>query len=240
MNQFNFANIFVVLASHKLLKVVSFKLKKFFVFSIINDQHLIGLLFNLFLQIDIVVGCEHKILTKVSWKNDVHDVYLFNYDTVWLEFDLKLCHHLTSKLSFDISYSAYFNLFCEVTDFFVHFFLEQFFKSVWTEIVEELLYVFMLSFFGLANVEVDTNIHGDSYVIFGWNVSDWASKSNCVFGYHHGNSLVVAVAKSASRRHQLISLFAPNLFKNEHTIWNIKLWYATSSILHDNHDWNSS
>ena len=147
LNQFDFTYIFVMLTCHKLLKIVSLELQKFLILAIINNQHLISLLFYLLLQIDIVVGGEHQIFSQISWEDDVHDVYLFNYDTIWLEFNLKLCHHLTCEFSLDISYSTDLNLFCEVTDFFIYFFLKQFFKSIRTEIVEEFLYVFKFGFF---------------------------------------------------------------------------------------------
>lgn len=148
-----------MLAGHKFLKIISLKLKKLFVLTVVNNQHFVNLLFYLLLEVHIVISSEHKILTEVSWQDDVHDVNLLDDDTVWFELGLKLCHHLTCKLGLDISNSAYLDLLGEVSDLFIHFFLEKLLKSVWSEVVEELFGVFVFGGFGETDVEIDTNIH---------------------------------------------------------------------------------
>ena len=198
------------------------------------------MLLNLLLEVDIIVSREHEILTEVSWQDNIHNINLFDDDTIWFELDLKLCHHLTGKFSFDISNSTNFYLFGEISNFFIYFFLKQFFKSVWSKVIEEFFDVFVLGILWNTNVEIDTNIHRNSDVILCWDMSNWTSESDCVLGNHDCHSLVTTVAGSASWCHHLVSCFTPTLFKNEHTVWNVKFTDAAWCIFHDNHQWNTS
>ena len=88
-------------------------------------------------------------------------------------------------------------------------------------------------------MEIDTDIHRNSDIIFSWNMSNWASVSYCIFGDHHCNSLVAAVAPLTSWLHDS-SVSSPSLFESIHSIWNIQFPDAWTLRFDNAHNWNST
>ena len=87
-------------------------------------------------------------------------------------------------------------------------------------------------------MKIDTNIHCNSYIIFSWNLSNWASKSNCILRDHYSNLFIATVTYITSRFFN--SVFdTPNLFKCVHSIWNIHLTNKRSWVFNNHHDWNT-
>ena len=98
--------------------------------------------------------------------------------------------------------------------------------------------VLCIHFLWLSDVEINSDIHWNSNIIFSWDVSNWASVSNSVFGNHTNRSFVITIAPFASWLHNT-SVFTPYLFKSVHTIWDIQFPDTRALIVYHNHDWNS-
>jgi hypothetical protein len=205
-------NIFLMLKGKESLHVVSLQLEDLFVFRVGQNEKLVLLSLYLILELNIIVGGLHECHSQVLGNNDVHDVYLFNDNTICVELVLELFLQDGGQLSLDISNSNDLDLFDEISNSFITLLLKQLFKSVWTKVVEEFLAVVFLGPFSLSNVEVDTNIKGNSDVILGWNVLNWALKSDSVHGDHDCNLLVRAEAWVAAWFHNT-HIFAPGLLK---------------------------
>jgi hypothetical protein len=58
---------------------------------------------HLSLEENVEFSSLHQALSEIYWDDDVHDVYLLNHNSVWVEFLLKFILQLGSKLSFDIT-----------------------------------------------------------------------------------------------------------------------------------------
>jgi hypothetical protein len=228
----------IVLKSHECLQVISLQSQGLLVFIVINDQEAVFLFLHLFLQENIIICGLHEGNSQVSWKNDRHDVYLFNHYTIRRKLLLKLILHSSGQLSLNISDSSNFDLLQEVSDFFIAFFLEELFKSIRTKVVEKLTGIFLLRCLRSSNVEVNPDVDRDSHVIFGWHVSYWAFEPDCVLGDHDCDALVVAVAASETWLHDTL-INAPLLLKREYSVWHIHLTVTAAWIFHDDHDWNS-
>ena len=227
-----------MLQRHQTLKVISLQSQRLLVLIVVDDQKAVLLLFYLFLQKYIVVCSLHKCNPQVSWKDDSHDVYLLNYDTIWCKLFLELGLHRSGQLSLDISYSSNLDLLQKVSDFFIALFLKQLLKPVWSEVVEELTGIFLLSSFRPTNVEVDADINGNSDVVLGWNMRDRALEPDGVLGDHHCYSLVIAVAASPTWRHDTL-VNPPLLLQGEYTIGYVQFTVATARVLHDHHNRNA-
>jgi hypothetical protein len=79
-----------MLKGKELLHVVSLQLEDLFVFRVGQNEELVLLSLDLILKLYIIVGGLHECHSQVLWNNDVHDVYLFNDDTIWVELVLEL------------------------------------------------------------------------------------------------------------------------------------------------------
>jgi hypothetical protein len=64
------------------LHVVTLELENGFVLIVSYDEQLVLLPLYLLLEVDVVVGSLHEANTEVSRQDDVHNVYLFNNDTI--------------------------------------------------------------------------------------------------------------------------------------------------------------
>jgi len=238
LEQVDFFDVLLMLVGHQYLQVVSLELQQFLILLVINEKKFVVLCLDLLLEEHIKIGRVHQGNSEISWEDDVHDVDLLDENTVWVELCLKLLHHLGGELSLDVSYSGDLDLLEEVSDLFIALFLEQFFKSVRPKVVEELFGIFFVYFLGhirSSNMKVNTNINGDSDVVFGRNVSDWALEPDCVFGDHHGHSFVATITASISWLHDTV-VFTPNLLKSIDTIRDVKFVYtATRWVFHNNH-----
>lgn len=75
----------VMLKGEKDLHVVSLQLQKLFVLSIVDNEHLILLPLDLLLKVNIVISGFHQADSQVSRDYHVHDIDLFDDDTVNLK-----------------------------------------------------------------------------------------------------------------------------------------------------------
>ena len=75
-------HIVVMLELEQNLHVVTLELENGFVLIVSYDEQLVLLPLYLLLEVDIVVGSLHEANTEVSRQDDVHNVYLFNNDTI--------------------------------------------------------------------------------------------------------------------------------------------------------------
>jgi hypothetical protein len=82
----NIADVFIVVQFGHDLLISSLELKHFFILSVPQSKHLIVLFFNLFLKVHIGRSRAHQDLSKIFGKQHVHDIHLFDNDTVWLKF----------------------------------------------------------------------------------------------------------------------------------------------------------
>jgi hypothetical protein len=105
LQKIDFLNILIVLEGHKCLKVISLESQKLLVLLIVDDKHSVFLLLHLLLEEDIEVCGMHQSNSKISWKNNIHDVDLLNVNTVWSKLDTKLVLHCCGKLGLNVSYS---------------------------------------------------------------------------------------------------------------------------------------
>ena len=76
------------------LHVISLKFQEMLVLSIVDNEHLVFLPFDLLLKINIIVGGFHEANSQVSWNDDVHDVDLFNDYSV----NFKFIHEIFFKV----------------------------------------------------------------------------------------------------------------------------------------------
>lgn len=83
-------HIEVMLKCEKDLHVVSLQLQKLFVLCIVDNEHLILLPFDLLLKVNIVICGFHQADSQVSRDYHVHDIDLFDDNSVNLELFLKL------------------------------------------------------------------------------------------------------------------------------------------------------
>lgn len=177
------------------LLIVSDQLKKLLFLIIVDFEHFIGLFFDLFLKIHIVIGGGHEGNSHIFGKDNIHNVNLFDDDSVLDEFSLEILFQTMGELSFDISDIRCFRSFYKVSDAFLALLLKQLLKSIWAEIIEKFLDIVLLLFFllnlfifGLSrfifattNMEIDAYIKRDHNVIFSWDIFNWTLKSNSVF-----------------------------------------------------------
>lgn len=194
-------NIKLMLKGKELLHVVSLQLEDLFVFWVGQNEKLVLLSLDLILELYIIVGGLHECHSQVLGNNDIHDVYLFNDNTIWVELVLELLLQDWGQLSLDISNSNDLDLLNEISNSFITLLLKQLFKSVWTKVVEEFLTVVVRALISLSNMEIDTNIKRHSDIILGWNMLNWALKSNSVHGDHDCDLLVRAEAWVAAWIH---------------------------------------
>ena len=85
----DFRDINIMLKLKKLLHVIPLKLKNLLIFVIDDSDHFVLLLFDLLLEVDIVVGGSHQSDSQVTRDDHVHNVYLFDHNTVLSESYLK-------------------------------------------------------------------------------------------------------------------------------------------------------
>ena len=85
-------------------------------------------------------------------------------------------------------------------------------------------------------MEVNTDIHRNSYVILSRNLGDWSSESNCIFRDHDSDFFVITVTWITSWFFHSVS-FSPNLFESIHTVRNIKFANNGTWVLNNDHDW---
>ena len=182
-----------MLIGHQRLHVISLKSQSLFILFVANDKKFVLLLLHLSLKQHVVSGGRHKSNSQVDWDDDVHYVDLLDGYAVGFELFLEKSGHGSCELGLDVSDSSYFDLFEEVTDLFVALFLQELFKTVGPEIVEELADVLFLSLWCQADVEIDADVHRDSHVVFGRHIRNRALESDSIFSNHNCNSLVIAV-----------------------------------------------
>jgi len=105
-----------MLKSKQLLDVISFQSKNFLIFIVFQHKHLVLLVFNLLLEEHVEFGRLHQAESQVSWDDDIHDVYLLDNHTVWVEFSLQIVFELGCELSFDITDPLDLDLLQEISD----------------------------------------------------------------------------------------------------------------------------
>ena len=156
------------------------ELEHLHVLRICEFEHDIFLLLDLLLQIDISCCSVHESVSQVIGQDDVHDVYLLDYDAVWLEHFGHFVLDLRSQLSFDITNPIDFDFLDKVTDLLFALFLQKLLQTVGTEVVEKFHNIIFRIVGRTSNMEVDSDTERDMHVVFCWNKVDRALESYCI------------------------------------------------------------
>lgn len=94
----------------------------------------------------------------------------------------------------------------------------------------------------MTNMEVDTNINGNTNIVLGGHVVDGAVESNGVLGDHRTDSVLAAatvpVAASISWLHDAVSL-SVYLLQSVHTVGNVDL-AITGGVIDEDHNRNTT
>ena len=155
------------------------------------------------MQVNVEVGGSHQGGPHLSGEDNVHDIHLLDHNAVDDELFLKVQEELRGQLGLNVSYVDSFLIFYKISDALLALLLEKFFEPVWPKIVEELLDVLLLllhvgiSTLASSDMEIDTHIQRDHYIVFGRHPFDWALESDGVLGDHDSDTPEVhAVAKA--------------------------------------------
>lgn len=151
-------NIPFVVDSKQRLLVVSSQLKEELVLGVVNLQQLVSLVLHLLLEHHIVIGGLAKISSQVGRKQHLHDVDLLYYNAVRSELSLKLFTEAGDNLRLGISNSVDPSASHKVSNSLVDLLGKQLLESIGSEVVEELGSVLLISLFGAADVEVDSDV----------------------------------------------------------------------------------
>jgi len=92
--QLDLFNIKIMLKLENNLHIISLKLQEMLVLSIVDNEHLVFLPFDLLLKINIIVCGFHQANSQVSRNDHIHDVHLLNNYSI----DLKFSHEIFFKV----------------------------------------------------------------------------------------------------------------------------------------------
>lgn len=158
-------HLFVVIQRLQSLDVVSFQCKSCLGFIVLQLYHLMLVVLDLMLELDITCSGIHQDVPEVHGDQGAHDVYLFDLDAIGRELPFEILANLISKLCLDVTKSHHANLRNEIADFLIRLLLKQLFQTIWAEVVEELCKILLQLLRILdeksgirANMEVDTNL----------------------------------------------------------------------------------
>ena len=155
--------------------------------------------FNLLLKIDIIIGSCREESSKVSRKYYFHNVNLFYHNSIRFELIIQFNLKALSQLSFYVSNFHHLYVFNEISYSLIYFFWKQFFKTIWSEVVEKFFGILFECFGWPTKMKVNTTIQGYHHIVFRRNTQNRGIKSNCVSRKHNNNLFPIWIATVHSR-----------------------------------------
>ncbi len=148
-----------------LLLVLSLQREHGLIILVHHLDYRVFLILDLLLQQHVVCGGRLQRVPQVLRNDHVHDVHELDIDPILVKALVKVVHKRAGQLALDVADLADLDQPDVVADRLLTLLLQELFELVRAKVIEELLAVLLAGRLG-ADVEGDTDVHGDLHVVF--------------------------------------------------------------------------